>query len=122
MPDFSVDALATGTITKDDPQFNLPEFTWKSVEMSSAYLEKGVTYAIVVTAFGSNADYAWYTKYNANGYDDGWLLYIPAGDDNLVGGGLDLSFRVNLIPEPATLLLLSLGSLVLGKYKRTSSD
>jgi hypothetical protein len=87
-------------------------------------LTKDALYGLYVEA--DDPDYqspnvSWYFQNNTNPYEAGglWLLQNPGGWRlfNLTADNADACFKTYMVPEPATVLLLTLGGLVLRTWR-----
>jgi len=110
--------LSSGTIVPSDPQFDSIFISWKTIDMSPCELAQGEIYAIVCNALPSVDAYNWYSKAGGAGYSGGKALVGDWSSGLLAGQNWDLGFRVNCVPEPAMLALLSVGAAALVRRRR----
>jgi hypothetical protein len=103
-----VNPLSTGSVSASNPLLSDGIKNWVSVTMTSYELQAGQMYAIVASALGTDSVYGWYGKENGSTYPDGQLMVGYEGDP-LGRTELDLSFRVNVVPEPGSILALGTG-------------
>jgi hypothetical protein len=101
--------LSTGSVSASDPLINDMFIKWANVSMTPCELQAGQMYAIVVSALGTSSAYEWYSKGDNTAYPAGRELVGNNGDTVLAQQSCDLSFRVNVVPEPGSLLALGSG-------------
>ncbi|HUW58371.1 MAG TPA: PEP-CTERM sorting domain-containing protein [Planctomycetota bacterium] len=115
--------IAQGSIAHDNSGI-AGTSDWTNIPLSPADLSVGTMYAVVIKTDNMTDDaYRWYGKW-VSGTDlyPGGRAVIKLEESGQYNFGGDLGFRVNgAIPEPATMVLLSLGGVgvLLCRRRRT---
>ncbi|KPJ53270.1 MAG: hypothetical protein AMS16_05450 [Planctomycetes bacterium DG_58] len=119
----SDNVIAQGSIAHDDSRFT-GAYEWINIELTPAELNVGEMYAVVIKTDEQTDDaYEWKSKWKSgvDFYPPGRQVILLTGDQWNFSGDLAFRVRGTVVPEPATMVLVSLGGagLLLRRRRRT---